>query len=165
MWALWLAQTSFTAVLNVLLCQPGIEDSQADIHTLTEGRALVPPQKCQSRAVCQHGTTSLNKSSALWPSSALWHQLRPVFLWKPLITSALDGGKSSEGVLLFSAACGWLLGVVRSGQWLAPCSVFVLCEHATELVWDDILHLPVEHNQPTAAALSFPLCCWSGCMC
>lgn len=37
------------------------------------------------------------------PSYCRW----PLFLWKPLITSALDGGKPSEGVLLLSTVCAW----------------------------------------------------------
>lgn len=65
-------------------------------------------------------------------------------LWKPLITSALDGGKPSKGVLLFSRVCAWS-GELRVAAGAcecrnqATCPTFSVCAvwmcHRSRMEW------------------------------
>lgn len=95
-----------------------------------------------------------------------------LFLWKTLIVSALDGGKPSKVVLLFSTVCAWS-GKFRvaagSCEWRnqAACPTLCVCA-ALMCLWS---HMRCGHTftcggkNTTTAAFNFPLHCWDSCVC
>ena len=84
------------------------------------------------------------------------------------IMSALDAGKPSKGVLLFSMACAWS-GEFRvaagSCEWRNRVTCPTLSVNVPRISHGMRLYIYLWKQKANWAPSNFPLHCWDGCMC